>query len=252
MELYLDGKIYEAGEGQTVLELARACGVPVPSLCYHEGLKPYGACRLCLVEVIGGGRPGIHSSCTLPVSPGLEILTASQKVLNARKITAELLLARSPDNPAIRRIAAQCGVPHTDLPSHHESCILCGRCVRACAQLEVHAIGFARRGMDRRVTVPFSKASRACIACRACCNVCPTGAIESVIFPDRIQIKHLESEPLELEKALCTRCGKPYVPDRAWRHVQQKQPAFLKAAQPVCPSCRRSEQISRLMGRSHG
>ena len=248
MRLSLDGKVLDTGQGQTILELARERGIPIPSLCYHEGLGAYGACRLCLVEVIEGGAPGIHSACTLPASQGLKVLTAGRRVLAARRITAELLLARAPEAPAIRRIAAQCGVEETDLAPRNERCILCGRCVRACAQINVHAINFARRGMMRHVASPFGKASKACVACRACFNVCPTGAIESTVFPDRVYVTPPHGEAVELERAACMQCGKPYATNRAWDHIQRQQPEHLRIEHPLCPSCRRNQQLLRLTG----
>lgn len=248
MRFSLDGKEFRAVQGQTILELARENAVPIPSLCYHEGLGSYGSCRLCLVEVIKGGPIGIQSACTLPASQGMEVVTKSSRVLRARRISAELLLARSPNVEAVRNIAAQCGVEKTDFKASNERCILCGRCVRACAQIKAHAIDFAWRGIKRHVSSPFGKASPACVACRACFNVCPTGAIEAVVFPDRIKVAPPKGEPVELERVSCRQCGRPYTARRAWDHLQQKQPKHLKIEDPLCPSCKRNRQLLMMAG----
>jgi bidirectional [NiFe] hydrogenase diaphorase subunit len=245
MELTLNGKTCKAHEGQTVLEVGRANGIVIPTLCYHEGLGGYGACRLCLVEVVKGGPPGLHSSCTLPASDRLEVLTDSESVLRARRVTVEFLLARAPEAPAIRQLAAQHGVEKTELRPRNELCILCGRCVRACAFLGIHAINFSYRSTERRVGTPFDKTSEVCIACQACFHICPTGAIEASVLSDRVQ---MSSWKVDLEKAPCSRCGKPYVPVGAWQHLQHSQPEYLKSAQPLCPVCRRQEQLLRLHG----
>jgi ferredoxin len=166
--------------------------------------------------------------------------------LRARRVVVELLLARAPHVPVVQRLAAVYGLERTDLLVRDESCILCGRCVRACALLGIHAIGFAERGSSRRVAVPFDRTSDVCIGCRACFHVCPTGAIEATLFVDRV---HLPTWDLELERASCSRCGRPYVPERAWRFVQGMQPEYLRRDTPVCPECRRREQVLRIRGK---
>ena len=247
MQLTLDGKTCTAEEGQTVLEVGRSHDILIPTLCYHEGLGGYGACRLCVVEVVKGGPPGLHSSCTLPASPGLEVLTSSDRIQRARQLVVELLLARAPGASAIRQLAQQYGVEQTDLHPRDELCILCGRCVRACAQLGIHAIDFTWRGIERRVATPFDKSSEVCVACQACFNICPTGAIEATVLPDRVQMTTWE---VDLERVPCSRCGEPYVSERAWQHVQLKQPEHLRSEQPICPACRRQDQVLRLHGKT--
>jgi NADH dehydrogenase/NADH:ubiquinone oxidoreductase subunit G len=245
MPITIDGKAYDITPGQTVLDVTRTAGVPIPTLCLHDGLEPYGGCRVCLVEVTAGGPPGLHSSCTLLAADGMEVLTASDRVLKARRLVAELLLARAPQSDPIRRLASQLGVTETDLSPRDELCILCGRCVRACAQLGVYAIDWTGRGIERRVDVPFGEPSDVCIGCRACFNVCPTGAIESKFFPDRVEIPTFR---LELEHVMCAHCGKPTVPRRAWEHLQSRLPEHLRSDSPICPACRRRGQLSRVVG----
>ena len=82
----IDRQEVQGEEGQTILEVAQAAGVEIPTLCYHKLLSPYGACRLCVVEVVAGGRPGLQTSCTYPIEEGLEVLTRSPAVIEARRV----------------------------------------------------------------------------------------------------------------------------------------------------------------------
>ena len=103
----INGTKYESEEGKTVLEVAIENNIEIPTLCYHKALPAYGACRLCMVEIVGNGWSKITPSCTLPVKEGLKILTDSEKVHNSRKMTIELLLARCPDEKVLIKLAEE-------------------------------------------------------------------------------------------------------------------------------------------------
>jgi bidirectional [NiFe] hydrogenase diaphorase subunit len=235
-EIKLNGRKMRAEAGQTVLDVARQNGFYIPTLCYHPGLGAYGACRLCLVEVKAGFRPGLASSCSLPATDGLEAETDSPDVLEARRLVAELLLARAPESKEIRAIAASLGVESTDIPRKSELCILCGRCVRACKALGVNAISFVQRGGKRRVAVPFFKPSEACIACQACVAVCPTGAIRAMITPQAVEIVEWQAHQT-LER--CAGCGKPFVTKGQRTRVEQVVDPNGLHGGDLCPRCRR-------------
>ena len=94
--LKLDNKTVEVAEGRTVLDAAKILGIDIPTLCHHPAVPPAGSCRICVVEVVAGGRPGLVPACAYPAQEGLEILTASEKVITSRKMTLALLLARAP------------------------------------------------------------------------------------------------------------------------------------------------------------
>jgi len=169
----------QAEEGQTVLEVALAAGIKIPTLCYHKELTPYGACRVCLVEIVAGGKPGLQAACLYKCTEGLEIQTDTERVHKARQVVLELLLARSPESEKVRALAAEYGVSESRFPLENENCILCGLCVRACAEISRRtAISFSGRGPKRAVGTPFRKFSARCIGCGACVYVCPTGTIE--------------------------------------------------------------------------
>ena len=109
VNLTIDGQLVEVPEGTTVLEAARKIGVKIPTLCYYEAIKPYGGCRLCLVEVTAGNRTFRTASCTYPVSEGLKVVTDSELVLKRRRMVIDLLWSKCPDVPILAEIAGNWG-----------------------------------------------------------------------------------------------------------------------------------------------
>ncbi len=176
----IDGRTFKVEEGKTVLETALDVSIEIPTLCHHKQLSPYGACRLCLVEIVAGGRPGLQTACLYKVTEGLEVKTETERVKRTRKIILELLLARSPDSEAVKALAERYGVTETRIKLPVEGkCVLCGLCMRACAEISRRqAISVAYRGTKRIIETPFNKISERCIGCGACSYVCPTKAIE--------------------------------------------------------------------------
>jgi heterodisulfide reductase subunit A len=176
ISLSIDGRPVEVQAGTTVLEAARRLGINIPTLCYHDALKPYGGCRLCLVEVTAANRTQLTASCTYPAAAGLIVRTDSDEVLEARRFVMDLLLSRCPEVPALQEMARQMGVLEPSFPKGASECILCGKCVRMCHEVQhVGAIGLTGRGSKRQVTTPFGEFSQVCRTCGACAFVCPTG-----------------------------------------------------------------------------
>jgi len=138
------------------------------------GLMPIGVCRLCIVEVVKGGRSKVTASCTLEAQEGMVILAHSGKILKARKNIAEMLVAQAPNSRAIQDIAVRCGVTKVRYSFKNDNCVLCGRCVRACSQIwQSKSLGFVGRGDGRHVALPFDKRPEFCKKCNACISLCP-------------------------------------------------------------------------------
>jgi bidirectional [NiFe] hydrogenase diaphorase subunit len=181
-------------EGTTLLEAAQFLGFPIPTLCHMEGLSPYGACRLCVVEIGEEPNTKLVSSCTHPVQEGLSVRTASSRVMRARRMLLELLLASCPQSKVIQDLAAAHDIRQQRFRQEYEDCILCGLCVRMCEeQMMAKAIGFRGRGQNRTVGTPFDITSDVCRQCGGCIYVCPA-----------CNLRCTYNEP---EKAICGGCA---------------------------------------------
>jgi len=240
MALRIDGQEVEAQPGQTVLEAARAAGIHIPTLCYHPAVAPYGACRVCLVEVKARGRTRLVTSCCYPASDGLEVFTDSEKVQKTRKGVVELLLARAPESPRLRALAASMGIIESRFPSvthGKRDCILCGLCVAVCREvMGAAAITFANRGVERVVATPFEEGSEACLGCGACAAVCPMGSIEVRQSETEVEIAPFKNRRPTLR---CQKCGQPIGGLPFGQRLQERLGEKLTLAVATCPACKR-------------
>jgi len=194
INLTLNGLNVLVEEGTTLLEAAKFFGFPIPTLCHVDGLSSLGACRLCVVEIGEGPRAKLVSSCTYPAEEGLKVRTASERVIKARRMIIELLLASCPQSKTIQDIASKYNVRQQRFRQEHEKCILCGLCVRMCEeQMMAKAIGFRGRGKDKSIGTPFDMRSDVCRLCGACMYICPV-----------CQLRCTYTEP---ERAICGGCA---------------------------------------------
>ena len=231
----VNGKAVEAEPGEMLLSVLKRTGVRVPTLCHMEDLFPSGACRMCVVEA--EGQRGLIPSCAYPVTAGMKVQTHSQRVVRARKTIVELLLADHPDDCLycvrngrceLQQLAEELGVRERryagtrneyklDVSSPSivrdpAKCILCGRCVRVCEEVQgVSAIDFIGRGSDTQVGTAFGRglSVSSCINCGQCIMVCPTGALreqssvkevlDAIADPDRfVVVQHAPSVSVTL------------------------------------------------------
>jgi len=175
----LNGKEVQGEAGEYILQVAEKYGVEIPTLCHHKALEPAGMCRLCTVELFDGRRTRFVTACNYPIWEGMEVNTDSEAVHEGRKLIVELLLARCPDVPVIRELAENYGIETPRFKLGDSDCILCGLCVRMCAErMGASAISMTGRGSDMRVETPFQIKSDVCQVCGACESVCPTGCID--------------------------------------------------------------------------
>lgn len=251
IKIRINGKEIEAREGESILQCARREGFYIPTLCHHDALKPYGGCRLCVVELKNGNSGKLVSSCMYKVEEGLNIETDSEKVKSARKFIAGLLLVDGKDVPRLKEIAGELGVKRDNrLVPKNESCILCGLCIRVCREIVgVCAIDYAGRGYGKKVASPYFKKSSACIGCGTCFYVCPTGAVklhdiekgenmavsgnENIEGPARI----IENWKAGFKMASCKKCGRSIGPSAIIDFIESKTKAE-KSATEVCFMCR--------------
>ncbi|MBU0513382.1 MAG: FAD-dependent oxidoreductase, partial [Proteobacteria bacterium] len=226
----IDGREAAVAYGTTVLEAARRLEIWIPTLCDNDALEPYGACRLCLVEIEVGGRRRLTASCAYPVAEGLKVSTRTERVLASRRLVAELLLARCGQNEPVRELCAKLGVTDTPFPTREEDCVLCGQCVRMCSErMRIGAISFMGRGESRKVGSPFGDLSETCLTCGTCESICPTGAITAKSSSGR--------EPILL--------GKEFNENLNWRsNIDIPFPSAV----PLVPNLRRDNCIHFQVG----
>lgn len=240
VQFTINGQAVVAEPGETVLSAAKRYGIHIPTLCHHDALSPQGACRLCVVEAHWGKRSKLVTSCIYMPWEGDVIETDSARVHQTRRIVLELLMARSPEVEVLQELGAKYGVEtprfrERDERAKSERCILCGLCVRVCAEVVGQsAIGYANRGMERIVTTPFADQADECIGCGACVFVCPTDALHYEDVDGRRIMKELHTEvPLEA----CHVCGRPFASEKQIARVRERLnlPDELAA---TCPACR--------------
>jgi len=191
VHLTIDGKDIEAEEGVSLLEAARGAGITIPTLCHHEKLEALGGCRLCMVELEGRGGARLVVSCVYTVAKGLVVRTRSEKIDRIRKGILELLLAHAPDSPQLEELAEEYGADRNRYEPEPSFCILCGLCVRYCAEVVgKNAVGFVDRGVRKEISFIPEIAAKECDACKACFPLCPTSYLQaayvltrSLVFP---------------------------------------------------------------------
>lgn len=202
--LTIDGKECKGNAGDTILQVAQKHDIYIPTLCYLEGLSPMGSCRMCVVEVEGSNK--LLTSCTTPAQEGMVVFSKTEKLFNYRKQILELLFAgrnhfcmfcSQSGDCELQRLAIEHGMDSVRYPylyhdfendatsqhlqMDHNRCILCGRCIRVCAEkVGAHTLDLEQRGWNAKVISDLGEMlgnSETCVSCGACAQVCPTGTI---------------------------------------------------------------------------
>jgi predicted molibdopterin-dependent oxidoreductase YjgC len=226
--LNIDGKEIVTSSESTILEAAKQAGIRIPSLCYEERMEPYGACRICLVEV--EGARGLLPGCYTTVTDGMIVHTNTEQLRRIRKTIIELLLSDHPQDCMTCESGGQCelqdlayeyGVKEARFKGeqHHydilednplierdyDKCILCGRCIRICREVQgVGVYDFVNRGFDAVPGTPYGKGMQdtPCEFCGQCVSTCPTGAITSVMSKGKGR-----GWQVEKVRTTCAYCG---------------------------------------------
>jgi NADH dehydrogenase/NADH:ubiquinone oxidoreductase subunit G len=181
--LQIDGREVKAKEGMTILGAAQSAGIFIPTLCHHEKLEPYGACRICTVEIETRGRTNLVAACLYPVEQNLVVRTRSKRVDKVRKMLLELMLAHAPEAGELQDLAQEYGADKARFEKESSFCVLCGLCVRYCAEVKKkNAIGFVDRGVRREVAFIPEIASKECWDCKECFPLCPTEALQATFL----------------------------------------------------------------------
>ena len=253
----INGQKVTVPAGSTVLEAAEKLGISIPTFCHDPNLTKPGACRICVVEVQGARN--LPASCVTPVAEGMVVETHSAAVLEARRTILDLILANHPldcltcDKAGackLQEYAYEYGVAGTTFDGEHHDysldnnnpyivrdmnkCILCGKCVRACAEIKgQHAVDFARRGFDTKVSAPLDKplGESDCVFCNNCVTVCPVGALSDKQLLGKGRVFEVEKEPVT-----CTFCDAGCEFDKVKRNGKVIGVA-AKAAAPGRPLC---------------
>ena len=179
--LTIDGKAILAQPGMTMLEAARSAGISIPTLCHHDGLEPFGGCRLCIVELEARGGSRLVVSCVYPAEKDLVVRTRGEKVDRIRKTILELLLAHAPDSHGLHALAIEYGADRDRFDKEASFCIHCGLCVRYCAEVaKKNAVGFVDRGIRKEVSFVPEIAAKECHACKQCFPLCPTSYLQAI------------------------------------------------------------------------
>ncbi|MEN6311734.1 MAG: 2Fe-2S iron-sulfur cluster-binding protein [Acidobacteriota bacterium] len=180
IKLEIDGKRVETAKGTTILDAARKAGIDIPTICHDKRLAPYGACRLCLVEIDKNGRKRLVASCAYQAEEGLVVRTETEKIIKIRRMILELLLAVSSTGP-LETMAKRYGLEKSRFEGDQPKCLLCGLCVRYCAEVKKENVTcFIGRGIDREVVFLSDLSHSACPTCRECLPLCPSGTLYSL------------------------------------------------------------------------
>ncbi len=240
VRITVNGRVVQAEEGVMLLDVLRRENIDVPALCDHGAVEPFGACRLCTVEITKeewSGWKNYVTSCLYPVAEGLIIKTDSEQVIELRKTLLDLQLARHPNTPLIQKMAAEYGVLKTSYEEvvEGDDCILCAICTRICDTMGFAAISTVGRGHGKKVAPPLDEPPPDCIGCLACAQCCPTNFIK---FTESATSREIWGKTFEM--IACSKCGKPTITKDFAKSLSESRDIPHEYFE-VCDDCHRKE-----------
>ena len=176
IKIYIDGRAIEVEKGTTLLQAAKSAGIKIPTHCSDDSLEPYGACRMCLVEITRNGRKRLVASCVYEVEEDLAVKTRTGEINKIRKMIIELTW------PVMSQYAAEYGAQEDRFENENSDCALCGKCVRACAESDLGDIAYFKgRGIHRNIDLTQDK-DYDWGAYKKCMSFCPGGRLMKKIM----------------------------------------------------------------------
>ncbi|MCF8110834.1 MAG: (2Fe-2S)-binding protein [Desulfobacteraceae bacterium] len=232
VKIVLDGRECRVDKGLTVLEATRQNGIHIPTLCHHPAVSAWGGCRMCVVEI--DGSPRLAASCVTPVRDGMEVVTSNERITESRRLILEFLFSERNHNCMFCSQSGECelqdmaydlqmdhlsvfssfdefpvDITNEYMGLDHNRCILCGRCVRACAEITgAHVLDFTSRGPNTLIGFDLNETreNSTCFKCGVCMEVCPTGAIYNRLRTHSAVTGH-SKEAWESIDSVCPLCG---------------------------------------------
>ena len=234
IQITIDGQRYKAEEGTTVLQVAMANGIQIPTLCYHPALRAIGACKVCAVAVVGpSGKTRTLLSCVLKAKDGMQINTQGDMVIAARTAAFRNLIAMAPQSAYLRKRAEAAGV---DLGPPPDGCIRCRLCVRVCNEVVgAKALKMEKQGPIQLVVPQEGR----CIGCGTCANLCPTGAIQ-VTDSDGVRTIRIRDDIIGIHALeRCEACGRYFASQSFLKHVAERTTHHTDKREHhlYCPTC---------------
>jgi NADH dehydrogenase/NADH:ubiquinone oxidoreductase subunit G len=236
----INGKECAGEKGEFLLDIAERNGIVIPRLCHHESLRGLASCRLCLAEATENSQKRIVTSCIFPVLRNIIVETDTEEIQGMRRIIIGFLLAEAPGNERISALAAEYGA--SDISRYQRdngnACIVCGLCVKACAEIKPSCIGTINRGVSKKIAPPFEEPPDGCVGCGACANVCPTGHIHMEEYGG---VRIIWGK--EFEMIRCDVCGERFMTKEQYAYINQK----TGSERQVCGACSRTAIAEKWM-----
>ncbi len=241
VKVIINNKECVAEKGKFLIDIAKDNRIGIPHLCHHESLRGLNSCRLCIVEVTEGSRTRVVTSCTFPAMTDLIVQTNTDHIKKMRKVLMSLLVAETPDNVKIQKMAKAYGVADYSRYGMNKGndCVMCGLCVKACEEVNCSAIATVNRGVTKKIATPYETASKDCVGCGSCSYVCPA---ECIKIEESGGIRKIWDKEFKLLK--CGSCGKYYITEEQYNQLSNEHKVPQESL--VCDCCKNDKYAKQM------